>query len=93
VQSGYESEDTIKPLEYSLQDGLSFDVTGETLDQKGNVRILFQPDGAISEDSPATFIVQHADQGETIEIAKTDQIGGYAITDRTAGGQSPKKKR
>jgi len=80
-QAGYESEDAGKPVEYNLSEGLSFDLAGATLDENGDALILFQPDGTIGEESPEKFKIQNSDQGETIEIAKTDPIAGYAIGD------------
>jgi len=81
AQAGYESEDTGKPVEFDLSEGLSFEVAAEALDENGNARILFQPDGAIDEESLETLRIRNSAQGETIEIAKTDPIAGYTIGD------------
>jgi len=66
-----------------LPDDLSFELDAKALDEKGYARILFQPDGSLGENSPEKVRIRNTVQDETIEIAKTDPIMGYAIGDES----------
>jgi len=84
AQAGYESGEESKPLEYNLQDGLSFDVAAGAFDQKGEARMVFLPDGAIGEESLESLTIWNADKNDAVEIAKTDPLVGYVIRDPDA---------
>lgn len=82
-QSGYELDDR-KSIEFSLADGLSFDVESTALDERGEAKILFWPDGSIDVESLVELRIQQ-DEWEMIEIAQADFGMGYFVRDTEKG--------
>jgi prepilin-type N-terminal cleavage/methylation domain-containing protein len=83
-QSGYELDDR-KRIEFRLADGLSFEVDRKILDERGETKIGFWPDGSIDEESLIELRIQQDDDGETIEIVQADFGMGYFIHEPEEG--------
>lgn len=80
VQTGFGSEDEKKkPVEYDLQEGLSFELAGDILDDQGNARIVFLPDGSVTQESLEMVRIWNEVEREAIEVAKNDTGGAYVI--------------
>jgi len=81
-QAGYEFEDARMPVEFIVADGLSIEVDTEFLDEQGEARILFWPDGSIDEESlEYMLIVENDDEDKLIEIAQSEYGLCYVILD------------
>ena len=83
-QSGYVFDDR-KSIEFRLADGLSFAVDRKILDERGEAKIWFWPDGSIDEESLVELRIQQDDDGETIEIAQADFGMGYFVRNTEEG--------
>lgn len=80
-QAGYAFQDDKEPVEFTLQEGLRFDVESDTLNADGRAVILFQTDGTIDAQSLASLRITD-DEDEVIEIAQVDYGLGYEIQER-----------
>jgi len=82
-QSRYDLENR-KPIEFSLADGLSFEVDRKVLDERGEAKILFWPDGSIDVESLVELRIRR-DEWEMIEIAQAAFGMGYFVRDTEEG--------
>jgi len=80
-QAGYEFEDNRMPVEFLMAAGLSLEVDTEFIDEQGEAKILFWPDGSIDKESPKSVLIFEDDEDAVIEIAQTDYGLGYVILD------------
>ena len=83
-QNGYAFDDR-KPIEFELADGLSFEVDRKTLDERGEAKIWFWPDGSIDGESLIELRIQQDDDGETIEIVQAEFGMGYFVYEPEEG--------
>jgi hypothetical protein len=81
--SGFELDDR-RPIEFSLADGLSFEVDRKVLDERGEAKILFWPDGSIDVESLVELRIRR-DEWEMIEIAQASFGMGYFVRDTEEG--------
>jgi len=78
--AGYELEDD-KPIEWSLKDGLSFEMDPQAVRSEGRAAIVFQPDGSIAPDSLDRLTIRRGEE-EAFEIRQAADGLGYIIQDR-----------
>lgn len=78
--AGYELKDD-KPIEWSLKDGLIFEMDHQAVRGEGRAIILFQPDGSIDPDSLDRLSIRRGEE-EAFEIRQAVDGLGYIIQDR-----------
>jgi general secretion pathway protein H len=73
AQTGYGIVEQ-KPVEFQLAEGLSFNADNDALDENGRTKIVFSPEGTVSEDGPQSVVIQDTREGRErkMEIALAD---------------------
>lgn len=75
--AGYEMEEE-EPIEWHLEDKLSFQIASGNLSRNDQASIIFLPDGSISPESLERLIIRE-NEHRSMEIAQISYGLGYAI--------------
>jgi len=79
-QAGYDLPSEKKPIEFTLHDGLRFEVNAADLNKDGSVTIRFQPDGTIDDGGLERVILRDSDDA-AMEVAQAGLGRGYELRD------------
>ncbi|MBM3334301.1 prepilin-type N-terminal cleavage/methylation domain-containing protein [Candidatus Sumerlaeota bacterium] len=78
AQAGSDSVTMKNPVEFTLHEGLRFEVNAADLSKEGLATILFQPDGTVGGESLASVVIRDSED-KGMEVAQRDYAWGYEL--------------